>query len=52
MKRILSLIAAVILLITCSSCFWEVEDHDSGGHGDRGGGGYGEHGGGEHEGRH
>ena len=42
MRRTLNLMAAVVLLVTCSGCFWGWE-HDGGGYGDRGGGGYGEH---------
>ena len=45
MRRTLSLLAAVSLIITCSGCFWGVE-HDEGGYGERDRGGYGEHGGG------
>ncbi len=38
----LSLILAVILLITCSGCFWGWE-HDHGGYGKHDHGGHGEH---------
>jgi hypothetical protein len=42
MRRPLSLILAVILLITCSGCFWGWE-HDRGGYSERDRGGQGEH---------
>jgi len=42
MKRPVSLILAIILLITCSGCFWGWE-HDRRGYDDRDRGGYGEH---------
>jgi hypothetical protein len=34
MRRIIGLILAVIFLIACSGCFWDVE-HDRRGHDDR-----------------
>ena len=40
MRKLLSLISATILLITCSGCFWGVE-HDRGGQHDGGRDGYG-----------
>jgi len=40
MRRLLSLILAVILLGTCFGCFWV---HDRGRHGDRDRGWYDEH---------
>lgn len=44
MRRYLSLIFAVMLLImTCSGCFWHRDGGDRGGQGGRDGGGYGEH---------
>jgi len=53
MRRYLSLILAVILLIvTCSGCFWHHDrgdhggGHDGGGYGGHDGGGYGGHDGG------
>ena len=54
MRRPVSLILTIILLITCSGCFWEVEgeghgEHDRGWHGEHERGGSGEHEGGEHE---
>ncbi len=60
MGRPISLILAIILLITCSGCFWDhgrggYDEHDRGGSGDHGRGGYDEHdrgGSGEHEERH
>ena len=49
MRRSVSLILAIILLITCSGCFWGWEhdrrgydDRDRGGYGDRDRGGYGD----------
>jgi hypothetical protein len=39
MKRPVSLILAIILLVTCSGCFW---GHARGGYGDRDRGGYGD----------
>jgi hypothetical protein len=39
MRRPFSLIAAVILLITCSGCIWGL-DRDRGGYDDRDRGGY------------
>jgi hypothetical protein len=41
MRKLLSLILVVILLITCSGCFWGW-GHDQRGYEDRGRGGYGE----------
>jgi hypothetical protein len=41
MRSPLSFILAVILLITCSGCFWSVEDEQRG-YEDRGQGGYGD----------
>jgi hypothetical protein len=41
MRRPVSLILAVILLIACSGCFWE--DRGRGGYGDRDRGGSGEY---------
>jgi len=46
MRRPVSLILAIILLIACSGCFW---DH-RGGHGDQDRGGQGEHDRGGHDG--
>jgi|GEM_PF-6823507 len=40
MRRPVSLILAIILLITCFGCFWEVE---RGGHGKQDRGGHDEH---------
>jgi hypothetical protein len=51
MRRPVSLILAIILLITCSGCFWGWE-HDRGGYGDRDRGGRGDRDRGEHEERH
>ena len=39
MKKPVGLILAIILLITCSGCFW---GYDRGGYGDRDRGGYGD----------
>jgi hypothetical protein len=41
MRKLISLILAVILLIACSGCFWGW-GHDQRGYEDRGRGGYGE----------
>ena len=51
MRRPLSLISAVILLIAYSGCFWDrggerYGEHNRGGYGEQGGAGYGEHNGG------
>jgi hypothetical protein len=48
MRRPVSLILAIILLITCSGCFWDrgrggYDEHDRGGSGEHDRGGYGEH---------
>ena len=52
MRRPVSFILAIILLVACSGCFW---DRGRGGYGEHDRGGYGEHdrgGYGEHEERH
>jgi hypothetical protein len=41
MRSPLSFILTVMLLITCSGCFWSVE-HEQRGYEDRGRGGYGD----------
>ncbi len=52
-RHVISLILTIILLITCSGCFWdrgrgggyggEHEQHDREGYGERDRGGHGEH---------
>jgi hypothetical protein len=47
MRRSVSLILAIILLITCSGCFWGYDrgghdDQNRGGHDDQNRGGYGD----------
>jgi hypothetical protein len=46
MRRPVSIILAIILIITCSGCFW---GYDRRGHGDQDRGGYGDRDRGEHE---
>jgi len=59
MRRPVSSILAIILLITCSGCLWGwdrgrggYDDRDRGGYGDRDRGGYGDRDPGEHGERH
>jgi len=54
MRRPVSIILAIILIITCSGCFWGYDrggygDRDRGDRGDQDRGGYGDRDRGEHE---